>query len=55
MREVKPPAPNRPAITLPPEASTGEIADFARGTTVLERLAKRTAELVREYGKDNER
>lgn len=55
MREVTPPAPIRPTIGLPPEASAEEVADFARGVAILERLARRTAELAREHGKETDR
>jgi hypothetical protein len=49
MRDVTMPAPTRPAVTLPPEASAGEAADFARGMAVLQRLAERVAELARAH------
>lgn len=44
-------APARPAILLPPEASATEVADFARGTAILDRLARRVAELLAEHDK----
>lgn len=53
MRDVNPPAPIRPAITLPEGASATEVADFARGVAVLERLARQVAELLRQHGKDD--
>ncbi|WP_432285515.1 hypothetical protein SLT36_01590 [Aminobacter sp. BA135] len=46
MRDVTPPAPSQ-EIALPPEASAAEAADFARGITVLDRLARRVTELAR--------
>ncbi len=49
MREVTPPEPIRPAITLPEGANASEVADFARGVTILERLARQVAELVRQH------
>lgn len=47
MRDVTPPAPDFREIALPPEASAAEAADFARGISVLDRLARRVAELAR--------
>ena len=55
MHEVTPPTPNRPTISLPPEASAEEVVDFARGVAILERLARRTAELASEHGKESDR
>lgn len=58
MREVTPPPtpiPARSAVALPPEASTSEMADFARGTAILERLARRVTELLDKHGKDGGR
>lgn len=58
MREVispPAPAPARPVISLPPEASAAEVADFARGTAILDRLARRVAELLAEHDKDGVR
>lgn len=52
---MTPPAPKPQAITLPPEASASEAADFARGIAVLERLAKRVAELARAHENENGR
>lgn len=46
MRDITPPAPDLREIALPPEASAAEAADFARGISVLERLARRVAELA---------
>ncbi|WP_378945646.1 hypothetical protein [Mesorhizobium sp. ANAO-SY3R2] len=54
MREVTPPTPIRPAVVLPPEASAEEVADFTRGVAILERLARRTAELASENGKETD-
>lgn len=53
MRDVTPPAPASQAITLPPEASAAEAADFARGIAVLDRLARRVAELAREQERED--
>ncbi|WP_395448649.1 hypothetical protein ACHMW7_28205 [Aminobacter sp. UC22_36] len=52
---MTPPAPKPQAITLPAEASTSEVADFARGIAVLERLARRVAELARAHENENSR
>ncbi|MCA0278844.1 MAG: hypothetical protein LCH86_22850 [Proteobacteria bacterium] len=54
MREVTTPptpTPAGPAISLPQEASAAEVADFARGTAILDRLARRVAELLAEHDK----
>lgn len=53
MRDVTPPAPDLREIVLPPEASAAEAADFARGVSVLERLARRVAELARVQDREN--